>query len=308
MQKIDITSTTIEKGIDIAKGFIEKLIYPPVEEMGLLLKDGIAKWRFQNQIKTLIKAKNLCEKHKIVPQIISPKLLCPLLDYASLEDNEKLQDKWATLLANMVDSSQNVENHVFPYLLSQVSIQEFENLEKTVTVKIERIKYLKEELSKHLKFKETEIINLNQKIKEIETKISNRKTNNINYPQNYKSYHELESILNDFKSKKYFIEKKQEILEKDVNQPEFLSTQNLKEFEISNLIRLGVIKEIIRSYGLVEDQKIEVSPSTLFNKSHGFVSLKDLSVIIETENIEYELTKLGEMFVKACQEKKGDFD
>lgn len=72
--------------------------------------------------------------------MISPKLLTPLLEYASLEDNEKLQDKWATLLANMVDSDQNVENHVFPYLLSQVSIQEFELLEKTLNIKIEHSK------------------------------------------------------------------------------------------------------------------------------------------------------------------------
>jgi len=39
MQKIDITSTALEKGLDIAKGFVEKLIYPSAEEMGLLLKD-----------------------------------------------------------------------------------------------------------------------------------------------------------------------------------------------------------------------------------------------------------------------------
>jgi len=77
MQKIDITSTALEKGLDIAKGFVEKLIYPSAEEMGLLLKDGIAKWRFSNQVKTLIKAQSICVKHGVNPQMISPKLLTP---------------------------------------------------------------------------------------------------------------------------------------------------------------------------------------------------------------------------------------
>lgn len=149
MQKIDISSTALEKGIDIAKGFVEKLIYPSAEEIGLLLKDGIARWRFNNQVKTLVKAHSICEKHGVNPQMISPKLLCPLLEYAGLEDNEKLQDKWAILLANMVDSNQNIENHVFPYLLSQVSIQEFELLENTLKSKLDRVRNLNEELKEY---------------------------------------------------------------------------------------------------------------------------------------------------------------
>jgi hypothetical protein len=35
-KKIDITSTAIEKGLDIAKDFLDKLIIPTVEETGLL--------------------------------------------------------------------------------------------------------------------------------------------------------------------------------------------------------------------------------------------------------------------------------
>ena len=40
--KLDITSSAIEKGIDIAKSFLEKLIGPTVEETGLLIKDQIS--------------------------------------------------------------------------------------------------------------------------------------------------------------------------------------------------------------------------------------------------------------------------
>lgn len=303
MQKIDITSTALEKGLDIAKGFVEKLIYPSAEEMGLLLKDGIAKWRFSNQVKTLIKAQSICVKHGVNPQMISPKLLTPLLEYASLEDNEKLQDKWATLLANMVDSDQNVENHVFPYLLSQVSIQEFELLEKTLNIKIERVKSLNVELGEYLKEKDQTLTDLTRHIEVKQQEIETRKSNNINNPGSYKGYWELENELRELNSKKYSFERKQARLERAINEPELLTQIDLRDYEISNLIRLGVVKEIIRSYGYVDNQRVSVSRTHDY-ESEDYVSLDDLSVTIETDVIEYELTELGELFIKACQEKK----
>ena len=67
-----------------------------------------------------------------------------------MEENEKLQDKWATLLANMVDSNQNIENHIFPYLLSQLSVQEFDVLEHTFKKKEDIVKKFTKELDEHL--------------------------------------------------------------------------------------------------------------------------------------------------------------
>lgn len=40
--KLDITSTVLEKSIDMAKQFLDKLVSPAVEEAGLLLRDSVA--------------------------------------------------------------------------------------------------------------------------------------------------------------------------------------------------------------------------------------------------------------------------
>lgn len=127
--KIDITSSVLEKGIDAAVSFLGKVIGPAVNETGLLIKDNVARWRYNNQLKILLKTKENCEKLGIDPKTISFKLLCPLLEYASMEENGEAQDIWASLLTNMVDSEQNIQNHVFPYILSQVSINEFKIIE-----------------------------------------------------------------------------------------------------------------------------------------------------------------------------------
>ena len=56
-----------------------------------------------------------------------------MLENASLESDESLQDKWANLLVNMVDSESNLQSNIFPYVLSQISIEEFNTMKELVT-------------------------------------------------------------------------------------------------------------------------------------------------------------------------------
>lgn len=129
-KEINIKSSTIEKGLELAKDFLGKLISPTVEEVGLLISDNVKFLRFKNQVRILLKAKDYVAQHNISLKEIPIKILVPLLDKASLEDNEELQDKWAKMLTNMVDSEQNLQNHIFPYTLSQISIEEFHALKE----------------------------------------------------------------------------------------------------------------------------------------------------------------------------------
>jgi len=109
--------------------WIDNVIGVPTKELGLLAGDGIRRWRISNQLKTLSKAIEKSKKLNLPLKVISPKLICPLLENCSLEDDDFMQDKWANLLTNMLDSEQNVQNHVFPFILSQVSKNEFTVLE-----------------------------------------------------------------------------------------------------------------------------------------------------------------------------------
>ena len=79
-KRFDITSTAVEKGIDLVKDFLDKLISPAVEETGLLIKDKAASWRFKNQLSALAKAKAQCEKHNISTKVISFKVLFKIIN------------------------------------------------------------------------------------------------------------------------------------------------------------------------------------------------------------------------------------
>lgn len=278
MNKLDITSTVLEKGIDLAKSFLDKLIAPAIEETGLLIKDSIAKWRFNNQVQALNKAREYCIKHDISPKQISFKLICPLLDYASLEDNEILQDKWGILLANMVDSEQNIENHVFPYILSQISINEYKALEMTFDHKLERIKNLKAEIKG---FKE----NYPQKERELIKKIKESKSD-------IRLTFRFEKELRDLK----YQETKLNI---SLKEPEILGENEIQEFEVLNLVRLGLAKSVIQHYVHAEPIKIPYRGEEEYPEDLNI----DVEVGIEQDYEYYILTELGELFIKACSEK-----
>ncbi|RXK81264.1 Abi-alpha family protein [Filimonas effusa] len=127
-KEFNIKSSTIEKGLELAKDFVGKLIGPTIEELGLFVSDNIKYLRFKNQVKILLKAKKYVEDNKISIKEVPIKILVPLLEKASLEESEELQDKWASMLANMVNSEKNFQNQIFPSILSQLSIEEFNEL------------------------------------------------------------------------------------------------------------------------------------------------------------------------------------
>ncbi|MBV2227202.1 MAG: hypothetical protein KUL85_10120 [Sphingobacterium mizutaii] len=74
----------------MAKGFLNRLIMPAVKEAGLLIKDHLTMWRFNNHVSMVNKAKAYCENHNIAPKTTSLKLLCLLIDFSGLQEDECL--------------------------------------------------------------------------------------------------------------------------------------------------------------------------------------------------------------------------
>jgi hypothetical protein len=296
-KKFDITSSAIEKGIDLAKDFLDKLIIPSVEEAGLLLKEKVTFWKFKNQVKMLNKAKAFCEKHKISPKTISLKLLCPLLDYSALEEEEDLQDKWAILLTNMVDSNQNIQNHVFPYILSQISSNEFALLNNVYKDKLKRQIKVKQEIQTFTELKPESIRKLELQIAELNGQIKEKKESGKERfdSSTWKLEREKMTLEREVKS----FTSKENLLNFRFRQPEEIPVVELKEFELSNLIRLGLVKYIQRPFA--NSQTLEI-PYDTDKESSGYLTV-DLDVEVEADE-EYILTELGELFVSACSEKE----
>lgn len=295
-KKINITSTAIEKGVDLAKDFLDKLVMPAVEETGLLLKDRVTLWKFKNQVRMLNKAKAYCEKNNISTKQVSLKLLCPLLDYSGIEEDEILQDKWAILLSNMVDSDQNIENHVFPYILSQLSTNEFLVLEKVYDDKLSRIEKYSIELKEFRKNRPDLELKLTKEIEEVQLKINELESTK---ERPFNEIWELQKKKREIETKLSSIKYKESSIQRNINHQETVPYDSLQNFEISNLIRLGVVKEEKDFYANSQTLEIPYEREPEYERSH---LTFDLSIDVES-NTDNVLTELGELFINACKEK-----
>mgnify|MGYP005992416227 CR=1 FL=1 len=291
---LNIKSSTIEKGIELAKDFLDKLIMPAVEETGLLIKEKVTYWKFKNQVKVLNKAKEYCEKHGIKPKTVSFKLLVPLLETSALEEDELLQDKWSILLSNMVDSEQNVENHVFPYILGQLSTNEFLVIEKVVKDKKERIQKIQSEYEKYKINRPKIEKELKQKIADLVQQIQNE-SQGEKYHYSDKIW-DLRKQKSNLESELRDIEHKEWSLKWNLRKPEDFPDGSLREFEVSNLNRLGLIKYVQEN--ISSSNTLEIP-----NKPDDDYLVVDFDIDVDYEE-KYLLTELGELFVEACSEKK----
>lgn len=133
--------TDIEKlidGFNLPKQIIEKaeamlktLFGPSFEEFGGMIGDQVRLRRFNNQIKIFTKAQERLRQSKIDPQKVSLKILSPLIEYSSLEEEENLQDKWANLIAHILGGNKEVvfqQNCIT--ILNRLSAEEASLLEK----------------------------------------------------------------------------------------------------------------------------------------------------------------------------------
>lgn len=293
MGKIDVTSSAVEKGIDLAKGFLDSLIKPAVEETGLLLRDQVTLWRFKKQVSILNKANQFCQKNNISPKTISLKLLCPLLENASLEEDEFLENKWAILLSNLVDSDQNIQNHVFPYILGQISTNEYMFLDLAYENKIKRVQNLTQELREFKVVKKQKEKEIELSIKEIEVELN--KTGNDNYHPRFL----LRQKKNDFETELRNLKIKENKLQMRLDSPEIVPDSELREFEVSNLTRLGLIKTVHET--IANPQTLDI-PIDQHSYNYSSFTSVDLEVDLESY-VNYVLTELGELFVNACTEK-----
>jgi hypothetical protein len=85
---------------------------PPTKEAGEWFREIVAAWRsdwrerrFANCVKVAFRSVEILEVREAPRRVVEPKVWVPLLEQASLETDEFLQERWAALLASAADAS-----------------------------------------------------------------------------------------------------------------------------------------------------------------------------------------------------------
>jgi Abortive infection alpha len=103
---------------------VKRMLGPAADELAEMLRDQVRLYRYERQIKCLEKAERMARDAGFTPQAVPPKILFPLLDGASMEDDDSLHDMWAALLANAASPRGRIVRPSFISLLKEMAPDE----------------------------------------------------------------------------------------------------------------------------------------------------------------------------------------
>lgn len=121
---------------------IQQFIGPTVEQCGLALGDSVAGWRISRAIRLWTRVEDNCKSADIDPQTIRFPLFKEIVERASVEDDDELQDRWANLLSNAADPRHDAEVlPAFPDILRQLSTPEATFLDELFEVSTDQNRF-----------------------------------------------------------------------------------------------------------------------------------------------------------------------
>ncbi|MGC2742830.1 MAG: Abi-alpha family protein [Candidatus Angelobacter sp.] len=107
------------------ESIVKTLAGPAAEEIGLTFRDSVKVLRFKRQARLFKRVEEICAETAIKPQAVKLSLLFDIVDKASLEEDDDLQELWAQLLANAANPKHDaLISTAFPDILKQISKEE----------------------------------------------------------------------------------------------------------------------------------------------------------------------------------------
>jgi hypothetical protein len=107
-------------GIAAAKGYVDLFVKPPLEELGLFMKDTIGSFRVKNQIKVLSRTKQICIERGIDPKKVLPDVFVPLIEEAGNSSDPDLSEMFSNLLTSHLTDTGKA-HPTFSKVLGQIS-------------------------------------------------------------------------------------------------------------------------------------------------------------------------------------------
>ena len=136
----ELVKAGVEAVLKPVTDLIDKIAGPAAEELGLTIQDQVRVFRFRLQLRLWHEVKQICEEAGIQPQRVPLKVLLPIVENASLEEDDDLQEIWANLLANAADPRQlSPVLASFVDILKELSAQDVKFLDKFYTRALERV-------------------------------------------------------------------------------------------------------------------------------------------------------------------------
>jgi len=108
--------------VSVSEGILKRVLGPAADEVGMMLKDKVYHYRQKNLSKMVSRGLEIIADSGMEPHEIPLRTLIPIIERASVEDNEYLSEKWSRLFASASASKFKTDSHpCFPQILSELS-------------------------------------------------------------------------------------------------------------------------------------------------------------------------------------------
>lgn len=136
-------AATAGKGIEASQQmgtFIGRFVSGPMEQISGIWEDKLKYRRWENQLALMIKAQKKLQDLAIAPNRPIPmKAAIPLLEYASVEDDDSLQELWGNLLVNFSNAQSGVSLELaYVEILKSISPLEARILQVVYSLPLEK--------------------------------------------------------------------------------------------------------------------------------------------------------------------------
>jgi hypothetical protein len=117
-------SEAINKGADL----VHRLAGPVCDDIGAMISNSMKPYRARNLVNNFRKVERILREAGLSANAVPTRLLFPIVEASSIEDNETLQDMWAGLLATASQQTETVSPS-FIETLKQLTPDEARHLE-----------------------------------------------------------------------------------------------------------------------------------------------------------------------------------
>lgn len=122
-------SAEIEADQKEISDFLSGIVPDFVKEGGGIITDTVRFWRWKNQVNIIKKAMKKVKESGLAKIQVPLKTLLPLIENSALEEEEKMQDKWANVLANAITDQKDIKPN-YAEILKELSSLEIIILDK----------------------------------------------------------------------------------------------------------------------------------------------------------------------------------
>lgn len=128
-QAVELAKEGVRNLLSPVTDVLNKLLGPAASEIGLSWGDSLRVWRLKRAVRLFGDVRRTASKANLDLKPVAPRLLFPILDAATLNENEDLHTRWVALLTNAATT----DNEVLPSyseILKQLTPEEARFLDR----------------------------------------------------------------------------------------------------------------------------------------------------------------------------------